>query len=48
MSHNAALVNTKQIENLVDHRSPFRDATGRLVVWRLSPPESPSMQPSVS
>lgn len=48
MRDNAALVNTEQIENLVDHRSPFRDTTGRFVVGRLSPPESPSMQSSVS
>jgi hypothetical protein len=48
MSHNAALINAEQIENLIDHRSPFRDTTGRFVVGCFSPPESPSMQSSVS
>jgi len=44
MSHDAALFNTELIEDLVDHRSPFRNTASRFAMRCLSPPKSPPAQ----
>ena len=44
MSHDAALFNPELIEDLVDHRSPFRNTASGFAMRCLSPPKPPPVQ----
>lgn len=48
MSHDAALVDTELIENLINDGRPFRNSASRFMMRCLGPPKSPSVQSSVS
>jgi len=48
MSHDAALVDTELIEDLVDHRSPFRYTASRFGMRCLGSPKPPPARFSVT
>ena len=47
MSHDTAFVDTELIEDLVDYRSPFRNAASRFGMWCLGLPKSPPTTSSI-